>query len=157
MSCTSISLPWESVYPFSSLLPSIPTWYPSLGCLAQKENARTCRQAVGWHYSSDLQQYWWMTAELRGDAGGWHWLQEGCWWLSWGRSEHAVCIGSLPLSIIEKKKRDEKKKKVVRHPNHPKVRSFTEILKIQFATPNSNSNRNEYVHGLWVLNFNYNL
>lgn len=60
--------------------------------------------------SSDLQQDWWMTAELRGDAGGWHWLQEGCWWLSWGRSEHAVCIGSLPLSIIEKKKEMKRKK-----------------------------------------------
>lgn len=103
MSYESISLPWESQcahFPVYFLQFHLDTL--SLGCLAQKENARTCQTRHG----MELQQ-WFATVLMNDcrDAGGWHWLQEGCWLLCWGGSRHFVCIGPLPVTIIEKKKK----------------------------------------------------
>lgn len=138
---------WESEcahFPFSSLLPSIPTWYPSLSGTERKMPGHVSH-AMGWSYSSD--DYNSVGEQLRswaaGDAGGWHWLQEGCWRMQMAqlRILWAFCLHWITASdhYWEEKKKMEMKNSL-RYPNHlTKVSSFTKILKIQFAKPNSNS------------------
>lgn len=78
-----------------------------------------------------------VSAVLLGDAGGWHWQLERCWWC-WVFC--FVFAGSLPVSIMQKIKKEEEKFLL---PSPPAQISesqvfFTGILETEFATLHSN-------------------
>lgn len=134
MSFASISLLRITACPFSSLLPSVPTWYPSRGCLAQKENAG---HATGWSYSSGLRALWGLRSCRR--CRGWCCRRKD----AQGSAEKALGILSAldhcQWPLLKRKKKMKMKKFPSPSKSPHKVRSFTAILKIQLVTPNSNS------------------